>query len=179
MRSILNTTLVVFALALSGCAATVQRQADSSDTLEVSARAANKIILVVRGSTIATASDDWEPLRAEWRTAMKAATAEKGIDFSYQEDANASAQDAATLVTVTVNDYRYLTAGARFGLGIMTGNAFIDANATFTELPGQRRLGARQYNTTSSAWQGAFSAMTSKQLRSICDEIVAEVAGRS
>ena len=176
MKRTLNALVILFALALSGCAATVQRQAESSGTLDVSPAAASKLILVVRGSTIASASEDWEPLRVEWRAAMQAATAEKGVDFAYQENANAPVQGAGTLVIVKVKDYRYLSAGARFGLGIMTGNAFMDADATFLELPSRKRLGTRQYNTSSSAWQGVFSAMTSKQLRSISDEIVMEVA---
>jgi hypothetical protein len=37
-------------------------------------------------------------------------------------------------------------------------------------------LGERTYDTSSTAWQGAFSAMTDKQVQAICKQIVGEVA---
>lgn len=33
----------------------------------------------------------------------------------------------------------------------------------------------RSYNTSSSAWQGIFSAMTSKQIEAICQQIAQEL----
>jgi len=41
--------------------------------------------------------------------------------------------------------------------------------------PSGRVLGSRKYSTSSTAWQGIFSAMTSKQVQAISEEIVAEV----
>ena len=52
------------------------------------------------------------------------------------------------------------------------------ATATFAGLLARKRRGTRQSNTSSSVWQGVFSAMTRKQPRSICDEIVMQVAQR-
>ena len=49
------------------------------------------------------------------------------------------------------------------------------ATATFAGLLARKRRGTRQSNTSSSVWQGA---MTRKQPRSICDEIVMQVAQR-
>jgi hypothetical protein len=64
---------------------------------------------------------------------------------------------------------------ARFGFGIMTGNAFIDADAQYIEYPGAKSIATRKFATSSSAWQGVFSAMTDKQVRAISDDIVAEL----
>ena len=49
---------------------------------------------------------------------------------------------------------------------------------TFADLKTGRAAGTRKYNTTSSAWQGIFSALTTKQVEGMCTEIVKEVAGR-
>src|SRR5690606_33370829 len=78
-----------------------------------------------------------------------------------------------TLVVVTVTDYRYVSTGARYGLGVMTGNARAEAEATFHVLPEQRLAGTREYSTSSTAWQGIFSAMTPKQLAAIAAQMIA------
>jgi len=53
----------------------------------------------------------------------------------------------------------------------MTGNAFINSKVQFVDLSNGSALGERSYDTSSTAWQGAFSAMTDKQVRAICKEI--------
>jgi len=121
-------------------------------------------------------SDDWELFRTEWRTAMASATGSAGKQFTYADvEPTGAATESGTLIVVTVNDYRYISPGARYGFGIMTGNAFIDADARFYELPGRRDLGARKYATSSSAWQGIFSAMTDKQIAAITAEMLKEI----
>jgi hypothetical protein len=80
---------------------------------------------------------------------------------------------------VKVDDYRYLSTGARYGFGVFAGNAFINADAQFRDLQSGRTLGTRKYNTSSSAWQGIFSAMTSKQVEAICNQIVSDISGKS
>jgi hypothetical protein len=107
---------------------------------------------------------------------MTASTTAAGLSFAYQETVPTSSADAATLVVVTVNDYRYVSPGARIAFGIMTGNAFIDADASFSELPSNRPAGARKYKTSSSAGHGIFAAVTEKQIRSICDQIVKDIS---
>lgn len=60
----------------------------------------------------------------------------------------------------------------------MTGNAYIDADVSFAELPGATTVGTRKYATTSSAMQGVFAPMTENQIRGSSDEIVKDVAQR-
>ncbi len=57
-------------------------------------------------------------------------------------------------------------------------NAYIDARARFEDLRSGRLVGERSFNTTSSAWQGVFSAMTDKQLDAISRELIADTQGR-
>lgn len=144
--------------------------------LPIAAAAAKRIVLVVKGSKVSSDSKDWELLRAEWRRAIAGAASNAGMTFSYQESAPQPSAEVATLVTVNVNDYRYVSPGARYGFGVMTGNAFIDADVSFAELPSGKLVGTRKYNTSSTAWQGIFSAMTEKQIQAISAEIVKEVS---
>ena len=83
-----------------------------------------------------------------------------------------------TLLVVNINDYRYLTPGARYGFGVMTGNAFIDSSVEYRDLKTGAVLGEKRFNTTSSAWQGVFSPMTDKQVQAIATEIAGEIKGR-
>lgn len=87
-------------------------------------------------------------------------------------------EESGTWVVVDINDYRYLTPGARFGFGVMTGNAFIDSRVQFIDLDTGRLIAEQLYNTSSSAWEGIFSAMTDKQVRAICNEVVTTINPR-
>jgi hypothetical protein len=80
------------------------------------------------------------------------------------------------LVVVNVIDYRYVSIGARVMLGVMTGNAFINSQVGFHDLKTGETWSTKTYDTKSSAWNGVFAAMTTKQVRAICHEILGEVA---
>lgn len=170
-------SVLAAAVALAGCAANVQLGPSGGQKIAVSPAATKQLVLVVDGSAAATQSKDWEQFRGEWRNAITEAAAAAKLDVRYQDSA-APPATPAVLARVYINDYRYVTQGARFAVGIMTGNAFVDAEVSFTELPGNTAAGTRKYNTSSSAGQGIFSPMTEKQVRAICDAIVAEVAQR-
>jgi hypothetical protein len=174
----INLVCAAVVVALAGCAATVQAPS-AGPKLTVSAAAAKQLVLVVDGSKVAKESKDWEAFRGEWRIAIEAAAKEAGITAQFRDTVTAAAtQQPAVLAVVNINDYRYITQGARFAVGIMTGNAFVDAEVSFSELPGNVSAGTRKYNTASSAGQGIFAAMTEKQIKAICDAIVKEVAQR-
>ncbi len=132
----------------------------------------------VTGSEVATSSADWEPFKGEWRAAMAAAAAARHASFSAQEGDPRPTGEPGTLVVVQVDDYRYLTPAARFGFGIMTGNAYIDSRVRMLDLENGTLLSEESYNTSSTAWQGVFSAMTDKQIRAVCDEVVAQIDPR-
>jgi len=57
------------------------------------------------------------------------------------------------------------------GTGYATGRPF----KAFVDLPSRRSLGKRKYATSSTAWQGVFSAMTDKQVAAISGEILQEL----
>jgi hypothetical protein len=178
MLNSVRTLIAICALILTGCAATVERTSQSESQLTVSKAAARNVVLVVQGSDVATKSGDWESLREEWRSAMKDAADESGIAFSYHDATTETRQESGTLVVIHVNDYRYVSQGARFMVGVMTGNAFIDADVSFFELPTRTPAGTRSYKTSSSAGKGIFASMTAKQIQGISGEIVREITQR-
>jgi hypothetical protein len=163
-------------LSLAACA--TQVQLPPAPKLAVSPTAEQRLVVVVHGSAVAAQSKDWEGFRTEWRNAFAAAAAAAGMTMHFVDKTADAPADPAVLAVVTINDYRYVTQGARFAVGIMTGNAFVDADVAFSELPAKTALGTRKYNTTSSAGQGIFSPMTEKQIQAISDEIVKSIRSR-
>ena len=178
MTQALKLIFLAMVVVLTGCAANVQRQGGAEQKLTLSPVATQRMTLDVQGSKELAASKDWEQFRNEWRVGMKEATAAAGMTLLPADAAFAPTAEASTLVTVNIKDYRYVTRGARVAVGMMTGNAYIDADVSFAELPGATPAGTRKYATTSSAMQGVFAPMTENQIRGICDEIVKDVARR-
>lgn len=167
---------LVAALALSGCAATVNSGATAqAPVLRAPAVPTNKLAVFITGPEQVRNAADWQTFRAEWRTAFQSAASTAGLSFAYFETEPPSQPAGTTLVRISVSDYRYLSTGARYGFGAMTGNAFVNAEAEFIEMPSKRRLGSRAYSTSSSAWQGIFSAMTAKQVAALSTEIVQDL----
>jgi hypothetical protein len=61
-------------------------------------------------------------------------------------------------------------------LGVMTGNAFINAQVGFRDLKTGETWATKTYDTKSSARNGVFAAMTTKQVRAMCHEMLGEVS---
>ena len=81
----------------------------------------------------------------------------------------------STLVVVKVRNYKYLTPESRIGLGIFAGNAYVNAEVEFYELPTKKLIGSRIYETSTSAAEGILSATTRKQVLAMSAEIVDEI----
>jgi hypothetical protein len=64
---------------------------------------------------------------------------------------------------------------SKYFFGVMTGNAYIDAKATYTDLNDGKEFGERAYNTTSCAWGGVFSKMTPQQVDQIATKVFGEL----
>ena len=165
-------------LGLAGCAANVVRTGDAPGAAPGAARVAvpegskARLVLNVGGAPQAVASRDWETFRAEWRTAFKAEADAAGIAFVWQDGPPKPLAQAGTLLAVHVDDYRYLSPGARYGLGVMTGNAYVNAKLRFLSLADGRPFGEQTVNTGSTAWQGMFSATTEKQIQAIAKDVM-------
>jgi hypothetical protein len=167
--------LIIAVFSLGGCAAGVKK-GDNAVPIKVGTDASKMLVLNMTGSKDSTTSKDWEPFMGLWRQALKEDMASMGAPFSAQEGEPKSTGEPGTLLVVDITDFRYLSAGARYGFGIMTGNAFVNARVSFRDLKTGEVWGEQKYDTSSTAWQGVFSAMTDKQVRAICKEIVGNLA---
>lgn len=167
--------LALAALLLGGCAAKVKRGEGDNAPIKVSSAAARKVVLTVVGKDDLASDNDWKQVVDVWRDAMSGAAAARGLGYVYVKPGEASANEPATLIQVQVNAYRLRSTGARLAFGIMTGNAHMDATVSYFELPARQPAGTRRYNTSSSAWEGAFSAMSAKQVEAISEEILKEL----
>ena len=167
-------TLVATAL-LGGCAATVKKSGDEAP-VKVGANATKAIVLNIKGESDATSSKDWGTFKDVWRDALKEEAAAVGATVTTQDGDPKATGHPGTLLAVDGIDFRYVSTGARIGLGVMTGNAFVNAQVRFQDLSNGQVWGERHYDTKSSAWQGVFSPMTDKQVHAICKEIVTSLS---
>jgi hypothetical protein len=188
----------ILALVLSGCAATgtpqdtVQRPAPVGAAapappgaatpvvaelpLTVPATSTKRLVLNMTGPDFVTGAKDWARFQEEWRATFVDHAKEAGIAFDVQNgDAKPTGKNGI-LLRVYVNDYRLVGIGSRIFFGVMTGNAYIDAKAAYTDLYDGKEYGERTYNTSSSAWAGVFAKMTPQQVDQIATKVFAELA---
>ena len=170
--------LIAAAASLAGCAATVHKNtAAGAAQAHVPAAASNNIVLNIEGGPKCAKSDDWAGFRGAWRDALAAEASAQAIPFSMQDGPAKPTGQNGTLVAVHVNDYHWVSNGARYGLGIFTGNAFIDAQVRYLDLKTGQVFAEEKIDTSSTAWQGVFSAMTDKQLAAVAKETVKDIRG--
>jgi len=128
------------------------------------------------GPATVTQAKDWPAFQEEWRATFADHAKAAGVAFDVQKGEPRSTGETGTLLVVYINDYRMIGIGSRIFLGVMTGNAYIDAMAGFTDLNDSTKFGERAYNTTSSAWGGVFAKMTPQQVDAIASKVFAEMA---
>jgi len=189
-RHLVASTIGGIAILLSGCAANLQTRNTAAQataapdgkppgtSIVVPAPSAHTIVLRMNGSAVATSASDWPRVQTEWREAMEGASQEASSTFVDETVGRTSGKGAGTVVDVYVEDFHFVAPGARYTLGIMTGNAFIQARVSFRDLQSGRTFGERSYNTSSSAWQGIFAPTSDKQARAIAADIVKQIKPR-
>lgn len=174
--TILRAGLLCGALALTGCAAHVSSDRDQKP-ITVAPGAKTSIVVNMDGSQLAKGSSSWSSLTSAFQDGCGKEASATGVPIKFSNGTPHVTGQDGTLVSLYVNDFRYISKGARVGLGIMTGNAFIDAKATFVDMRSGDVWGDRSYQTKSSALEGIFSAMTAEQAQAICKSIVDVVSG--
>ncbi|WP_156924631.1 hypothetical protein [Burkholderia sp. WSM2230] len=175
---IVSASTVLF----GGCAATLQTQDHASSgeitsetRIAVPPASAHTVVLRMTGSKVATGSSDWPRVQTEWREAMAGASNPAGLSFIDETAGSEIRSGAGTIVDVYVDDYHFVSQGARIAFGIMTGNAFMQAKVTFRDVQSGQVFGERSYNTKSSAWQGIFAPTTDRQTRAIVADVVKQI----
>ncbi|HJV67698.1 hypothetical protein [Ideonella sp.] len=178
LRTIKLASFTAAVALLAGCAASVMQTPTSATAPSAAPRAqapSGALVAVVSGSTAMQTSSDWPAFVEEWQTSMANSASGSKMAFVLAKDEATVPANGAVLVRLTVNDFKYVSTTKRYLLGIMAGNAYMDVDAEYLELPSKKPFGAKKFNTSSSAWQGIFSAVTPKQVQAVSDVIVKEV----
>jgi hypothetical protein len=173
-RWIISTTTAALLL-LSGCAATVSRTGGASAPLQVSPAAVAHLSLQVQPAPGMVPSGDWETLRNDWRETMGQSTGLAGMGYTWLEAGAEPVARPGVLAVVKVQNFRYVSAAARVGMGVLGGDAHINTEVSFYELPDKRLLGTRSYGTTTKFSEGIFSAASRKQVEAMSKEIVSDI----
>lgn len=169
------TASTVAALLLSGCAATVSRTGASGAPLQISPASTAHLSLQVQAAPGMVSSGDWDTLRNDWRESMGQSAGLAGMGYTWLEASAAPSSRSGVLAVVKVQNFRYVSAAARVGMGVLGGDAHLNAEVSFYELPDKRLLGTRTYGTTTKFSEGIFSAASRKQVEAMTKEIVAEI----
>ncbi|MDH0731004.1 DUF4410 domain-containing protein [Pseudomonas sichuanensis] len=159
-------------LLLTGCAASVK--SSGTETLVIQEPAKKNLVVTLEGNTKVQQNDDWLRLKQEWNEALRAEASRAGFNLAAEKAALTDDNDAVC-VKINVTNFRYLTPGARYGAGVMVGNAWINSSAEYSYLKSQKLIGTRTYDTSSSAWEGVMSAMTKKQAEAISQKIISDI----
>jgi hypothetical protein len=143
--------------------------------LSMPSASAKRLVLNMTGPAAVTQAKDWSGFQEEWRATFADHAKAAGVSFDVQKGDAHSISEAGTLLQVYVNDYHMVGIGSRIFFGVMTGNAYIDAKASYSDLNDGKAFGERMYNTTSSAWGGVFAKMTPQQVDAIASMVFAEL----
>jgi uncharacterized lipoprotein YajG len=175
--------LAALIVALAGCAATVTQTPSSPSATSSTAVAvprtqapAGALVAIVTASAAMRSGSDWSDFLSEWQTSLSAAAAAAKVPFVFAKDEASVPATASILVKVNVNDFKFVSTGKKLMLGILAGNASMDVDVMYVELPANKPFGSKKFSTTSSAWEGVFSAVTPKQVQAVSETIVKEVA---
>ena len=148
------------AVLLAGCAATVKKQ-DGGAPVPVGTKAPGKhVVLNLTGSDVTMSAKDWTGFKGIWNDECSDEFHEAEAQFSMQDGAPQPTGSEGALVVVNVVDYRYVSIGARVMFGIMTGNAFINAQVGFRDLKTGDTWASERSLTTRLLSSGRCAAST-------------------
>jgi hypothetical protein len=161
---------------VAGCAATVKKPDGGAPAPAVIKATGKVVALNVTGSDAMKSSKYWATLKRVWNLECTEEFHEADAQFSMPDESAQPTGSQGALIVANIVDYRYVSSGARIGLGVMTGNAYINAHVEYHDLKTGETWATKTYDTKSSAWGGIFAAMTRRQVRAICHEMLGEVS---
>jgi hypothetical protein len=132
-------------------------------------------VLVMTGPKTVVESKDWNDFRREWSDTFADYAKEAGVAFEVADAPPAVGVNDGTLLLAEISDFRMVGIAARIMLGIMTGNAYIEAKVKFVSLRDGSIFGEQQFNTSSSAGAGVFAKVTPQQVAAIATNIFLDI----
>lgn len=164
----------------AGCETDFQTSPCNAPRINLEPGTTKHLAFVVQRSQLSD-SKDWERFRTEWNNAITASASSRGLEV-ISNASSISDLKAAVLAVVTINDFRYISQERYYWVGVMSGSPYIDADVDFYKLPDKTLLIRRQYKATAQSHAicspdgiCTFPPMTEKQIKLICDAIVAEL----
>ena len=180
-RNAKSVSVALESVSRAGCETDFQISPCNDPGISVGPEAAKHLVFAVQGSKVSV-SGDWERFRTEWGNAIVASAASHGIEASVSDTASPPNPETAVLAVVTINDFKFISQKRYYWLGLTSGSPYIDADVDFYKLPGKALLVRRQYKATALSHATCspdgicmFPPMTEKQVKIICDAIVAEL----
>ena len=190
MRASLIAYIVAASFILAGCASaptTSSQQSSSAPAAEtpriapavaIPAASKKKVVLTMTGPRNVIEAKDWAEFKREWRETFGEHAKQAGIAYTFSDTEVKPSGEDGTILAVEVTDYRIVGIGARIFLGVMTGNAFIEAKVKALSLRDGTTFGEQQYSTSSSAWGGVFAKVTPQQVDSIATNIFRDLTSK-
>jgi hypothetical protein len=169
--------IAMFIIMLAGCSATIKRDSADHAAVAIPQSSASKLVLNISGSKDTTSEDDWNAFKQEWVENFTEQAGIANVAFEVQDGPVKPNGENGVLLSVFIEDYRFLRPGTRYAVGVMAGNAFIESKLTFNDLKTGESFGSQVANTSSSAWEGIFSAMTNKQVEAIAVDVFKQMKG--
>ena len=180
-RFLTTVAAAAAAMMLGACAATLDTSTPNNfpaSAIKVPVESSKRLVLNLQLDAKHPKDSGWQSFRQEWVDIFTEQAKAKGVQFAVQDGEAKPTGEAGTLLSVHIDDYKHVTVGQRVMLGIMTGNAYVNAKASFRDLSTGAAYGERHYNTSSSAGQGIFAPVTPKQLYAISEDVLSQVQGR-
>lgn len=179
-----NVSIPAIAVAMAGCAATVKQSSLGGAPATAVARASGEqargaVAIVVTGSDSLRGNSDWASLTNDWQELVPDVATELHTSASYVASESALTSSQTMLVRIKVNDFRYMSTAKRFLMGVLAGNAYMDLDIEYVQLPSMQVVGSKKINTSSTAWEGIFSAVTPKQVYAVSRVVLQDAIGAS
>ncbi len=153
--------IALFALAISACAATVQREV-TQPVVNSSFNDNNVFISVAENPTYADNS--------RYRSSMRELISAIKTKNPSVQDLSGSPHEGITAV-ITVEDFKYISTAARFVGGIISGKARLQVRLDLSDLATGKKLGESRMGTTSNNLQGILGATTPRQIDAVAEQI--------
>lgn len=170
LSTALSCAVAIFML--GGCTASVK--SGGTQALVIRESAKQNLVVNFQGNSKVEQNEDWPRLKQEWNEALQAEATRAGYNLVETKAPSLQGKDGVG-IKINVTNFRYLTPGARYGAGVMVGNAWVNSSVDYSDLRSGRLIGTRTYDTSSSAWEGVMSAMTQEQVQAISQKIISDI----
>jgi len=157
---------------LSGCAASVKTGGNGN--LSIPEPSKQNLTVNLQGSEKVEKNHDWAQLKQDFSDALQVEASHAGYKIEEKPVFDIDKADGIG-ITLKVSNFRYLSRGARYGAGVMVGNAWVNSTAEYYDLRSGQLIGVRTYDTSSSAWEGVMSAMTQEQVQAIAKQVINDI----